>query len=255
MPLIAVGPYPWLQDIVAMVVTFGLALLWLRIANTLAARRIVSQDVSRKLIHIGTGPVFVLCWLLYSGQAQSRWLAALVPAMITLQFLLIGLGVLKDEAAVRAMSRTGNRRELLHGPLQYGVIFVLITLVFWLDSPIGIVALMILCGGDGLADLVGRRFGTVKLPWNPRKSWAGSAGMAIFGFLLAFGYVALFASLGVFSLSLTSAILPILLIALAATVVEAVSGPDIDNITITVTALGVGWLLTDATGLWNVAFL
>lgn len=255
MPIITVGPYPWLQDGVAMIITFGLALLWLRFSDGLAARRIVSQDVSRKLIHMGTGPIFVLCWVLYTGQTQSRWLAALVPAVITLQFALIGLGMLKDEAAVKAMSRTGNRRELLYGPLQYGVIFVVITLVFWLDSPVGIVALMILCGGDGMADLVGRRFGTAKLPWNQRKSWAGSAAMLVFGFLLAYAYVALFASLGVFTLSPSGAILPVLLIALASTVVEAVSGADMDNVTVTVTALGVGWLLTDATGLWNVAFL
>ena len=88
-----------------------------------------------------------MCWLLYSGEPQSRWLAALVPAMITLQFALIGLGILKDEAAVKAMSRSGNRRELLYGPLQYGIIFVVITLVFWLDTPVGIIALMILCAG------------------------------------------------------------------------------------------------------------
>ena len=138
---------------------------------------------------------------------------------------------------------------------QYGIIFVVITLVFWLDTPVGIIALMILCAGDGLADLIGRRFGAAKLPLNPRKSWAGSAAMLVFGFLVAYVYVALFTSLGVFTLSLAGAILPILVIALAATVVEAVSGADMDNITITVTALGVAWLLTDATGLWDVAFL
>ncbi len=49
--------------------------------------------------------------------------------------------------------------------------------------------------------------------------------------------------------------LPLALICLAATVVEAVSGQDMDNITITVTALGVAWLLTDATGVWRVGFL
>lgn len=34
-------------------------------------------------------------------------------------------------------------------------------------------------GGDGLADIVGRRFGGVKLPWNSNKSWAGSLAMFI----------------------------------------------------------------------------
>jgi len=255
MPVVTITPYPWIQDIIALLITFGGALLWLRLLDSLARRRIISQHLSRKLIHIGTGPIFVLCWLLYSGEPQSRWLAALVPATLTVQFALIGLGAVKDEDAVRAMSRSGDRRELLYGPLQYGIIFVLMTLIFWLDSPIGIVALMILCGGDGLADVIGRRWGGAKLPWNPRKSWAGSAAMFLAGFGFALAYLALFARLGIFDLSLAAALLPLALICLAATVVEAVSGQDMDNITITVTALGVAWLLTDGMGVWGVAYL
>jgi phytol kinase len=255
MPVVTITPYPWIQDIIALLITFAGALLWLRLLDTLARRGLISRHLSRKLIHIGTGPIFVLCWLLYSGEPQGRWLAALVPATITLQFALIGLGVLKDEDAVRAMSRSGDRRELLYGPLQYGVIFVLMTLIFWMDSPVGIVALMILCGGDGLADVIGRQWGGVKLPWNPRKSWAGSVAMFLAGFGFSLAYLALFTRLGVFDLSLAAALLSLGLICLAATVVEAVSGQDTDNITITVTALGMAWLLTDGMGVWGVGFM
>lgn len=255
MPVISVFPSPWLQDIVALFITFAAALLWLRFTDILARRKIVSRHLSRKLIHIGTGPIFVLCWLLFSGASQSRWLAALVPTIITLQFALIGLGVLKDDDAVQAMSRSGNRRELLYGPLQYGVVFVVTTLLFWVNSPVGIVTLMILCGGDGLADVVGRRFGHVRLPLNPNKSWAGSLTMLLAGFGLAMAYLWLFTSTGVLDLSLAAAIVPVFLICLAATVVEAVSGADMDNITIAVTALGVAWLLTDGLGVWDVPFL
>src|SRR5512142_168137 len=97
-----------LQDIVATVITFAVALAWLRLLDLLAARGLLPQTLSRKLIHIGTGPLFVLCWLLYSDGPQSRWLAALVPLAITAQFALVGLQVIKDPAAVQAMSRTGN---------------------------------------------------------------------------------------------------------------------------------------------------
>ena len=255
MPVISLFPSPWLQDIVALFITFAAALLWLRFTDILARRKIVSRHLSRKLIHIGTGPIFVLCWLLFSGASQSRWLAALVPAVITLQFALIGLGALKDDDAVLAMSRSGNRRELLYGPLQYGIVFVLTTLLFWVNSPVGIVTLMILCGGDGLADVIGRRFGHARLPLNPNKSWAGSMTMLLAGFGLAMAYLWLFSSTGVLDLSLAAAIVPVFLISLAATVVEAVSGADMDNITITVTALGVAWLLIDGLGIWNVPFL
>lgn len=34
-----------------------------------------------------------------------------------------------------------------------------------------------MCGGDGLADIVGRCYGYTKLPFNHRKSWAGSIAM------------------------------------------------------------------------------
>ncbi len=255
MPLITITPYPWIQDIVALLLTLAGALLWLRLLDTLARAGIISRHLARKLIHTGTGPIFLLCWLLYSGQPQSRWLAALTPAIITLQFALIGLGVLKDKDAVQAMSRSGDRRELLYGPLQYGVIFVFLTLVFWVDSPVGIVALMILCGGDGLADIVGRRFGHAKLSWSPHKSWAGSAAMLVAGFGFALAYLLLFARLGVLQIDATAALLPLALISLAAAVVESVSGQDLDNITITVTVLGMAWLLTDGPGAWGVNFM
>src|SRR5574340_397490 len=105
--------------------------------DALAHRGIISSPISRKIIHIGTGPLFVLCWLLFTAQPSSRYLAALVPFGITLQFLLVGLGVIKDEAAVAAMARHGDRREILRGPLFYGIVFVTLTVAFWLDTPIG----------------------------------------------------------------------------------------------------------------------
>ena len=100
----------WAQDLVATVLTFAIALAWLRILDALAARRVIGQNLSRKLIHIGTGPIFVLCWNLFSPQPAARYLAALVPLAITAQFALVGAGVIKDPAAVQAMSRTGDRR-------------------------------------------------------------------------------------------------------------------------------------------------
>lgn len=245
----------WVQNVVALFITFGVALAWLRLNNALAERRLISRDLSRKLIHIGTGPLFIVCWLFFADVPQSRWLAALVPGLITLQFALIGLGVIRDEGAVQAMSRSGNRRELLYGPLQYGIVFVLLTVLYWLDSPVGIVVLLILCAGDGASDVVGRRFGSAKLPWNPRKSWAGSLAMLAASVLSSLLFLYAFTRVGVFDLTLSSSLGPLLVISLVATLIEAVSGADTDNVTVTVAALGTAWLLTDATKIWNVPFL
>ncbi|MCI0556358.1 MAG: phosphatidate cytidylyltransferase, partial [Anaerolineae bacterium] len=130
----------------ATILTFAIAFAFLRLMDFLAHSGAIESRLSRKLIHIGTGPIFVLCWLMFIDIYYSRWLAALVPLVITLQFALVGLGIIKDEAAVKAMSRTGDPGEILRGPLFYGIVFVAMTLIYWKDSLIGIPALMIMCG-------------------------------------------------------------------------------------------------------------
>jgi len=229
-----------MNNFIALLITFALALLWLRINDFAAHRGWVSSDLSRKLIHIGTGPLFVACWLLFRDTSSARWLAALVPFAITTQFLLVGTGVIRDEAAVKAMSRTGDRREILRGPLFYGIVFVVLTLVYWYDSPIGIVALMLMCGGDGLADIVGRRYGKTRLPWNKGKSIVGSLGMLVGGFLTALIVLALYVAVGELSQPFSSYLLPLAVIAFAGTIVESFPLKDIDNITVTLTAVALG---------------
>jgi phytol kinase len=232
-----------LPNSIALIITLAAALAWLRLVDFLAHRGLIESRLSRKIIHIGTGPLFVLCWLLFRPTPEARWLAALVPLLITLQFIGVGVGLIKDPAAVQAMSRTGDRREILRGPLYYGIVFVVLTLVFWLDSPIGITALMLVCGGDGLADVVGRRYGKRKLPWSTHKSWLGSLGFFIGALLLTLLVLFIFTSAGVFPGPFARFILPVTLIALAATVVEAVSPADTDNLTVTAVAVIMGmWL-------------
>ena len=126
----------------ATVLTFAITIVSLRLMDYFAHRGWIDGKLSRKLIHIGTGPIFVLCWLMFPDQTISRYLAALVPLLITAQFALVGTGIIKDPAAVKALSRTGDRREILRGPLFYGIMFVVLTVVYWKDSPIGIAALI-----------------------------------------------------------------------------------------------------------------
>ena len=233
------------QDIVAAALTLMLSLLWLRLIDALAHGRLLTPQLSRKIIHIGTGPLFLVCWHLFSSQPQARWFAALVPLAITAQFAAVGLGVMKDPAAVQAMTRHGDPREILHGPLYYGLVFVGATLLFWRNSPAGVVALMLLCGGDGLADIVGRRWGRVRLPFNPAKSWAGSLGMFFGGYIFALALLLFFNALGDFNPPLAPGptLLATGLIALVATVVEALPLGEVDNLTIAAIGAILGLML------------
>ena len=231
------------SDWIALVITFTISIIWLRINDYAAHKGWISNRLSRKIIHIGTGPLFVLCWLLFPNTQASRYIAALVPLAITLQFFLVGIGVIRDQSAVQAMSRTGDPREILRGPLYYGLVFIAVTVLFWYDTPIGIIALMLMCGGDGLAEILGRRYGKSHLPWNPRKTWIGSIGMFLGGLLLSIAILAIFVAYGIFSIPIQVMLPSILIIALVGAIVETLPLQDIDNITVTFSAVVLGYLL------------
>lgn len=228
---------------IATLLTFAIAIAFLRLMDFFAHRGFIESKLSRKFIHIGTGPIFVLCWLLFPDVRIARYLAALIPLLITVQFFLVGIGVMKDDAAVQAMTRTGNPNEILRGPLFYGIVFVVLTIVYWKDSPIGITALMMMCGGDGIADIVGRRVKSPKLLWSPEKSVAGSLGVFAGGALLAALILSVYVSAGIFPAPFGSYIWPILWIALVAMLVESLPFRDIDNITLTVVSALLGHLV------------
>lgn len=231
------------NNLIALALTILIAVLWLRLNDFTAHKGLISSVISRKIIHIGTGPIFVLCWLLFKDTPSAPFLASLVPLAITAQFALVGTGLIKDPSAVTAMSRTGDRREILRGPLFYGVAFVLLTVLFWRRSPIGMVALMILCGGDGLADIVGKKVGGITLPWSPNKTLAGSLSMLIGGFVLSTMVLWAFVWQGYFPPPIIRYLLPIGVIALGTTLVESLPYADVDNITIPLVSVLIGFLV------------
>jgi phytol kinase len=227
----------------ATLLTFAIAIAFLRLMDYPAHRGWIDGKLSRKLIHIGTGPIFVSCWLMFPNVTISRYLAALVPLLITVQFILVGTGIIKDDAAVNAMTRTGNPREILRGPLFYGIMFVVLTVVYWKDSPIGITALMMMCGGDGVADIIGRRVRSPKLAWSREKSLAGLVSVFVGGWLMALFVIAVYIGVGVFAAPFTAYLLPVTWIALGGTLVESLPFKDIDNITLTVVSAIIGYLV------------
>jgi phytol kinase len=220
--------------------TLLLSILWLRLIDYFASKGIISKKLSRKIIHIGTGPIFVLCWLLFPENLLSRYLAAIIPFLITIQFFLIGIGVIKDQSSVDAMSRTGDPKEILKGPFFYGIVFVLLTIIFWRDSPIGIIALMILCGGDGFADVIGRRIPSVSLKWSRGKSAAGSIAMFFGGLLFSSLLLYIFIENGYLQVSFSDIFIKIIFINIIATIVESLPVHDLDNITVPITVVILG---------------
>jgi len=231
------------NNLMAFVITLGLSIFWLRLVGYATIHHWIPNSISRKVIHIGTGPLFVVCWVLFDGSVYSRYIAAVVPLISTVQFFLAGIGKLKDRESIESMSRSGDYHELLRGPFFYGIAFIVITIVFWKDSLVGIVALMVLCGGDGLADIFGKRFGSILLPWSQKKTWVGSLAMIAGGYTLSFLITGFLLITGTVAISIHEYLLKLMAVVLISTFVESISRSDVDNITVPAAAIISGILL------------
>ena len=98
------------KNLLALGFTFLTAIVWLWVNDLIADKGWIYSHTSRKIIHIGTEPIYILYWLLFEETSYARYLVSLVPLLITVQFLLIGTGFIIDPSAVNAMSRSGDRR-------------------------------------------------------------------------------------------------------------------------------------------------
>ncbi|KAJ6948654.1 phytol kinase 3 [Populus alba x Populus x berolinensis] len=235
---------PVVSDLIATGLSGTIALSLLRSFEETAKRHIFDQKLNRKLMHISIGLVFMLCWPMFSSGHRGALLAACIPGLNIIRMLLIGSGMWKDEATVKSMSRFGDRRELLKGPLYYALTITVAGAFYWRTSPVAIAAICNLCAGDGIADIVGRRLGSQKIPYNRNKSIAGSVAMALAGFLASLGFMFYFSAFGYVQKS-WEMILGFLIVSLASSFVESlpISTELDDNLTVTLTSLLLGNLL------------
>ena len=180
------------RDVAASALTTIGAFVWVKAFDALADRGAFASTTSRKLVHVTSGTFFACTWPLFSASGAARFFAAAIPLAQGVRLFGIGSGMIKNASAVRAVSREGGKEELLKGPLYYTAVLAACTSAYWRTNPIGIVAMAMMCGGDGFADLVGRKFGKGNaLPWNEEKSFAGSAGFVAGGFGVASGCVSI----------------------------------------------------------------
>uniref|UniRef100_A0A0E0JQK8 Uncharacterized protein n=1 Tax=Oryza punctata TaxID=4537 RepID=A0A0E0JQK8_ORYPU len=248
------------HDLGSAAVTAGVALALLRFFEELAKRGVFEQKLNRKLVHITIGMVFLLFWPLFSSGSYAPFLAAVAPGINIIRMLLLGLGVMKNEAMICLFfvsvaylsllllllqtSFSHEHRELLKGPLYYATTITFATSIFWRTSPIAIALICNLCAGDGIADIVGRRLGQEKLPYNPNKSYAGSIAMALAGFLASIGYMHYFQSFGFIEESWSLAF-GFLVVSVTAALVEShpISTHLDDNLTVPLTSFLIGSLV------------
>ncbi|MHA2172035.1 MAG: diacylglycerol/polyprenol kinase family protein [Candidatus Kariarchaeaceae archaeon] len=233
------------QDIVAVVLTIVVIRVFITLNDVIKARGYLSTTVTRKFIHIVAAPIYLFMWMLYSNEWYSPYLSLIVPGLFAIQFMLIGFGIIKNEEFIQTMSRSGDPKELLRGTLYYAIVMMVAAVLFWVScplsndySPVAIVALMTLAFGDGFADIVGRTMDKMKFTIYSEKSVPGSLAMLIAS--LVFSFLGLI----IFDFDLEHLTTITILACVVATIVEAASPKETDNITIPVSVFLVFIIFT-----------
>ncbi|MFN9623980.1 MAG: diacylglycerol/polyprenol kinase family protein [Cyanobacteriota bacterium] len=211
---------PWLGP----ALVAGWLSLLAALARLVQARWPAQPEWSRKLVHIGSGPVVLIAWWCGIDRLIALPVAGLVTVMAALNHRLRILPGIEDI----------DRHS--YGTIAYGASITVLFGLLWPERAQAMAAgVMVMALGDGLAGLVGP---LVRSPrwqvFGQTRSLAGTAAMAI---STAVVLVALAA------LQPASAPTPLALvvIAVAATALEQWATAGVDNLTVPLAVAGL-WL-------------
>ena len=214
----------------------GMVLLWLGLVGGVSetARRFgYSPEITRKIVHIGAGHVILLAW----------WFS--LPAWIGIAASVVFSGVALVSYRWPILPGINSVGRRSWGTFFYAVsIGVLMGWCWPQGYPyFGVIGILIMCWGDGLAALVGQRWGRHGYEiWGEKKSLEGSLTMALISALVVVMVLG-----GVQGVSLS--VIPVALgVAIAATLLEAISKYGIDNLTVPLGAAAMSLALTQWLG-------
>jgi len=133
----------------------------------------VQPETIRKWIHIAVGH-----WVFLALAWMEHWYVAVTPLLF---FTLVNWITLK-----RGTGRMNQVERVSYGTVYYPIALALLVLFFFEQEPMALVAgSMVLAWGDGLAALVGKRFGkTFYTRGKIRRSFEGSIAMFLASFLV-----------------------------------------------------------------------
>jgi len=184
------------------------------------------EELSRKIVHIGTGPVILLAWLfdIPKNIAFSTALLITIALGINYQYRLL--------PAIEDVKRKS------FGTIAYGISITFLLFLFWPRYASSVsIGVLSMAFGDGLAGLLGRSINS------PKWSILGQT-KSIVGTLTMGSVVAIMTSIISSSNNLGIAPLEIIVISLIATILEQISPWGIDNLTVPigVTCIGI-WVI------------
>lgn len=222
------------NDAIGMGVSLAYVLAVLGVSSALS-RRGLSDEGSRKLVHIGLGG----WWLAAAWFFTSAWWAAALPALFV---LVNGYAYRKQKLTFMARGEGSDTP----GTVYYAVSLALLALFsFGIGMPyVGALGVFCMAFGDGFAAMAGKRFGRRVIAGCCGKTMVGSATMLVVSFVSCAavlltasplgaggdlgGPTGVFAPLG----PVASSLLVAGLLAMVATAVELFSVEGLDNLSV-----------------------
>lgn len=204
----------WLAVIVSFLYVFAV----LGIAEALRRAFRLPVEFTRKVVHVGVG---MWAW----GTAAlftDKWFAIIPPVAF------VALNYLSYRRALFTAMETGDKSNL--GTVYFPIAFAAIILLFFdVSKPFMVAALMPMTWGDAFAAIIGKRYGRrhyALLDARSQRSVEGSLAM------FAFSFLSVAVTLLVFGAPLDVAAAFGMVMALLATIAEAISPAGLDNLVV-----------------------
>jgi len=216
-------------------ITFAVVFL----LNYLNKKNAITNEVSRKVVHIGAGTLYLAIYFYNDDGYFSKYLN-IVPN-------LLWTGILiwksqqhssvrqKYDLVIGTMTRNHRGNELLRGPLFFNFVMIICGTILY-KTTLGSIIMGILTWGDGLAAVIGVRFGNQRKIYQT-KTLDGLLTMVFVGIIASIIYISLlvdFRSIHLFKISLIS---------FFTAVIETLSPSDFDNLTIPLSITIVYYLI------------
>jgi phytol kinase len=219
----------WKPDYTALILSYAYVFGVLAVAELLRRTGNRSPDFTRRVIHIGVG-----MWAVGTALLFETWYLALIPPAT---FVIIN-AISYWRGTIRAME-TGGRGNL--GTIYFPIAFGATIYYFWSQPVLMVASLMPLTWGDAMASIYGQRYGHYRYTVGGRtRSVEGSVAMLFFSWIsTALALLVMPYLLGRPPINWLLAMIYGGAVALACTLVEALSPWGIDNLTVPAAAVFV----------------
>jgi len=211
------------NEIIGVIVSILFVFIVIFISEVIRKVKALSEEFTRKLIHIGVSHWWILAMFLIKG----LWFALIPP------LLFVGVNYYSYKTNLfKSMERQGNSSDL--GTVYFPVALILLILLTWDKGLlggdykyIGALGIMVMGYGDGLAAVIGKNFGRYKYTIaGNTKSIEGSITMFFFSFIVS--AVVLISFLGYEIVYMRTAFI----VAVIAAGIEAITPRGLDNISV-----------------------